>query len=977
MLSTAAAAHGVSFLDDGDGTAARRAEPVDGSIHLQPGASDVDSRGSTGGLFAMPATPRLAKAKSIVVAPASASQISAFGSSDLLGAPMAPSKQAAEFEAVTAAASGSPGGSAIKIGNKLLSVFMGFTAMDKLFSAKPTAVAKPELRGPARQQSMFRMPPAKLVEASAASVLNVPHADAALAAARRPRPALRTSPDGGGLMPMWPTAGTRPLAAAAGAQADDLALRKRVSFLALEPLDAALVEFVRQQSAASGSSAGVRKGSKPSESEAPSLVRLPTAADIAEGGLQAEQRELRRCSTSGRARHELQLPLLQPQHSGVGVGAGAGVVGAARGAGTRALAKRKASFRLAQSQQGSSSGKRMGALIAGLQDRVQEAQRQQLNQRTRGQGPEDLHAIQVKSKVGSGGFGACYLASYRGMDVALKVIHERSGTEVEVFRNAVELAVLSTLSHPNIVQVVTFFPDVGVRYATAEALMSGAGVPPLTLVGDKLLSSEPSSATDNNRSNTNSLLNSHSPDIVMPAVAELTPGPSTALSPMPVLPRDTGEQHMLAAMGLCANDVVEAARAPLAMYGSPGGWPGGGWQGGGWQGGAARSPAPVRKALVICMEFCSAGTLWDAVQNGAFHDTTQSERASDVAYWDARAMSTQELHRVGNKLSLLLSVGSARRRWDASRALGQHLPDAHGAGLGAPVPARPGPGAPRPQAAGASRLASLSRCAYAEPGPRAPATLALLSPCPCASQNVLLKENTSDPRGFNCKLSDFGLTKLRSPGAADLHSPQPSVEMTSSSTLNERASTLSTALHGIADMASQSCAACVSPPAAADGGAEHAPARRRRRYSGTVTHLPPEVFTGSEGAWTQPSLRAPLLPAIGRLPWRKSHRVEGASRSLATHRVRRGPGGGRVGGRVRLRHPHVGARVGPARLRHHAQRRHRHAGVRGVSAADLRAQRAAGVQELGLPVRASSCRDCSPERAERLIPAQGARDVRL
>jgi hypothetical protein len=39
------------------------------------------------------------------------------------------------------------------------------------------------------------------------------------------------------------------------------------------------------------------------------------------------------------------------------------------------------------------------------------------------------------------------------MQVAVKIIHERNGNEVEVFRNAVELAVLSTLSHPNIVQV--------------------------------------------------------------------------------------------------------------------------------------------------------------------------------------------------------------------------------------------------------------------------------------------------------------------------------------------------------------------------------------------------------------------------------------------------------------------------------------------------------------------------------------------
>ncbi|PNH04863.1 Serine/threonine-protein kinase mos, partial [Tetrabaena socialis] len=60
-------------------------------------------------------------------------------------------------------------------------------------------------------------------------------------------------------------------------------------------------------------------------------------------------------------------------------------------------------------------------------------------------------------------------------------------------------------------------------------------------------------------------------------------------------------------------------------------------------------------------------------------------------------------------------------------------------------------------------------------------------------QNVLLKGSPSDVRGFTAKLSDFGLVQLLT--EPDLHAP---------------------------------------------GGAA-ATARRRRRYSGTVTHVAPEA----------------------------------------------------------------------------------------------------------------------------------------
>lgn len=93
-------------------------------------------------------------------------------------------------------------------------------------------------------------------------------------------------------------------------------------------------------------------------------------------------------------------------------------------------------------------------------------------------------------------------------------------------------------------------------------------------------------------------------------------------------------------------------------------------------------------------------------------------------------------------------------------------------------------------------------------------------------QNVLLKENPSDPRGFNIKLSDFGLTKLCS--AQNMLSQTHSELVTKDS------------------LGTTECAqrpSLPSPKNIDNNGSLHGRAPRRRRYSGTITHLPPEVLT--------------------------------------------------------------------------------------------------------------------------------------
>jgi len=137
--------------------------------------------------------------------------------------------------------------------------------------------------------------------------------------------------------------------------------------------------------------------------------------------------------------------------------------------------RRAPSFRVASS----SRSMRMSALIGGVQDRVQEMQRQHVQQVVFNR-PDELRNIDILHKIGSGGFGTVYLGSYQGSEVAVKVIQEHAGGEAEVLRNAVELAVMSTLSHPNICQVMTFFTDVLVSMPSYGSLMK-PGTPPIYL----------------------------------------------------------------------------------------------------------------------------------------------------------------------------------------------------------------------------------------------------------------------------------------------------------------------------------------------------------------------------------------------------------------------------------------------------------------------------------------------------------------
>jgi predicted Ser/Thr protein kinase len=61
-------------------------------------------------------------------------------------------------------------------------------------------------------------------------------------------------------------------------------------------------------------------------------------------------------------------------------------------------------------------------------------------------------SLQAEALIAHGGFGSVYQGLWQGLEVAIKVIPQRMDHSESV-REAVELAVMTTVSHPNILGV--------------------------------------------------------------------------------------------------------------------------------------------------------------------------------------------------------------------------------------------------------------------------------------------------------------------------------------------------------------------------------------------------------------------------------------------------------------------------------------------------------------------------------------------
>ncbi|KAJ9521176.1 hypothetical protein QJQ45_022898 [Haematococcus lacustris] len=79
---------------------------------------------------------------------------------------------------------------------------------------------------------------------------------------------------------------------------------------------------------------------------------------------------------------------------------------------------------------------------------------------------EDLPCLKVEALVAHGGFGSVFKGLWQGLEVAIKVIPQRMD-QTDSVREAVELAVMSTVSHPNILGVQNYWTDVLVSSASS------------------------------------------------------------------------------------------------------------------------------------------------------------------------------------------------------------------------------------------------------------------------------------------------------------------------------------------------------------------------------------------------------------------------------------------------------------------------------------------------------------------------------
>ena len=61
--------------------------------------------------------------------------------------------------------------------------------------------------------------------------------------------------------------------------------------------------------------------------------------------------------------------------------------------------------------------------------------------------------LELVERLGAGGFGTVFKGMWMGLVVAVKVVSDYGGDNRMVMRSAHEIAILTALSHPNIVQV--------------------------------------------------------------------------------------------------------------------------------------------------------------------------------------------------------------------------------------------------------------------------------------------------------------------------------------------------------------------------------------------------------------------------------------------------------------------------------------------------------------------------------------------
>eukprot|EP00798_Chlamydomonas_sp_ICE-L_P030866 gene30866-35910_t len=107
-----------------------------------------------------------------------------------------------------------------------------------------------------------------------------------------------------------------------------------------------------------------------------------------------------------------------------------------------------------------------GALVAGLTEKLNQ---KRIKSSMEFEGSGALLDLQVNHLLGEGGFAKVFRGLWRGLVVGIKVVCDDGTNDKMVMKNAHEIAILSALSHPNIVQAYTCMTDVLVRDLVATS----------------------------------------------------------------------------------------------------------------------------------------------------------------------------------------------------------------------------------------------------------------------------------------------------------------------------------------------------------------------------------------------------------------------------------------------------------------------------------------------------------------------------
>ncbi|KAG1661344.1 hypothetical protein FOA52_005906 [Chlamydomonas sp. UWO 241] len=101
-----------------------------------------------------------------------------------------------------------------------------------------------------------------------------------------------------------------------------------------------------------------------------------------------------------------------------------------------------------------------GALVTGLTEKLNQ---KRMKSAMDFSSSKQLEGLQVQGLLGEGGFAKVFKGLWQGMVVAVKIVVDDGANEKNVLKNAHEIAILSTLSHPHVTLAYLSMTDVMVR----------------------------------------------------------------------------------------------------------------------------------------------------------------------------------------------------------------------------------------------------------------------------------------------------------------------------------------------------------------------------------------------------------------------------------------------------------------------------------------------------------------------------------